>query len=175
MATENAKQQLLNYKLRDLQGRSDALSHEIENKTDLIRQLDLKMSRYSRANQNEFEESMQSRIQDLITENENLVRSLAEERRRTKQLEIKGLNDTSSIKDTDNTPSQNLLQELQELDVSGRFKDVEEEETKRVNKLATVDEEKDIALERELEHLRRMLHEEQNKKGKNRTYCGFCV
>lgn len=175
MATENAKQQLLNYKLRDLQGRSDALSHEIENKTDLIRQLDLKMSRYSRANQNEFEESMQSRIQDLITENENLVRSLAEERRRTKQLEIKGLNDTSSIKDTDNTPSQNLLQELQELDVSGRFKDVEEEETKRVNKLATVDEEKDIALERELEHLRRMLHEEQTKKGKNRTYCGFCV
>ena len=67
------------------------------------------------------------------------------------------------------------MQELQELDVSGRFKDVEEEETKRVNKLATVDEEKDIALERELEHLRRMLHEEQTKKGKNRTYCGFCV
>ena len=175
MTSENAKQQLLSYKLRDLQGRSDALSLEIENKTDLIRQLDLKMSRKSRTNQNELEESMQSRIQDLITENENLVRSLAEERRRTKQLEIKGLNDTSSIKDTDNTAQQNLLQELQELDVSGRFKDAEEEETKRVNKLATVNEEKDIALERELEHLRRMLDEERNKKFKNRTYCGFCV
>ena len=63
---------------------------------------------------------------------------------------MKQLNDTSSIKDTDGDVRQSLLQELQELDSSGRFKDTDEEETKRAGNLAIVEEENQSALEREL-------------------------
>ena len=179
LTNENAKSQLLNFKLRDLQGKSDTLSNEIESKTELIKQLDKKCTTYNPPKHFEFQsETMQSKIQDLITENENLVRSLAEERRKTKQLEIKQdtSNDTSLIKDADHDVKQNLLQELEDLDYSGKSTP-REEETKRIGNKLAIEETKNQndALEKELEWLRRTLEQEQSKKKKDRSYCGFCA
>ena len=114
---------------------------------------------------------MQFKMRDLITENENLVRSLAEERRKTKQLEMRQEQDTSSIQDKSGDAKQNLLQELKDLDTSGRFKDPEEEETKRVNKLETIEDEQQSALEKELHYLRKILDNEKTKKHKDRAFC----
>ena len=54
VTVENAKQQLMNYKVRDLQSKSDSISAEIEAKMELLQQLDKKCAALSRPSQLDF-------------------------------------------------------------------------------------------------------------------------